>query len=970
MAELRIEVDGDGAQRRLRLQRGDDGSGWTDVVPWQPWTKEADEPDRDKPGKDEPDKFEQALSRSAAAQKSGQVADAVGAGQKLFASLPKGVQCELSKAEAQGVVRHLVVMIAGSSAPARSLLWQKMEQEVDPPFHALGKGLWSLLRCDAPQAPMPQVPIVQHLRVLLLFTSLAGDTRVRERAAELAHELRQVSDRFAGVIELVIAASTSDTHLAANKPHAARTLALADGSGRVEVQESYGDAPSLEALLRHGTLTPNVDKPIHLLITFGHSADAESDEGQDDANATGGPFAAGLRFRFAGETDDHVVAANTLRAWLAPRGLRVTLALNCRSHHVGEHLLEVCDHVIATHPKVDAGDMARFAQALFPLLCSDTQLRDAVSQAQRVLRGKHWQVVHLARTLDQAPFLSSTNLAMRAYHRRVAGLDLLDLAFRAGGRASLLQVHVGLDIVEPTVVRTGEPSDGAGAPRGALGRREQDAMRHAGRRLTFAQLLREPDRLWLLRGDAGAGKTTTLRHAVLEQLTGRFVMYVHLPEWLSEQRPTNSTLDAVRDSLQRLTGVAKLPAAMQAAAKDPGLTLLLDSFDELHLGHDRTFVVGILDELRSWAGVQVIVTARKTVDKESLGKGEWRLAELDGLDADQRTDLLARWFDAKGVADPCRRAQAWSADLDRSSPRLRALAENPFFLTCLALLIADAERPLTALTQLDRGQHELLRDMITSVLRGQYRRDQRRPRLLTDTDVVRALLGRIAWHMLELPSRAATTEQVKGWAGKFVDLPTLKRQCNGDLDDVLTALADECGVFRPDGRGHHAQWRFTHNLLQEALCAEHWWHVELQEKKEAKRVVAHLHEQLRKQAPSAAPQSRRAEGGGPDTSPLDFWTEPTALLAGWMQDDGLLVPLLESDALRDLGLRVMAALDKIAPATWERVLEVLPLWQFDLERAELGEKGPRVLAYELLPERVAGTERQVVDVLRRRAGLT
>lgn len=428
----------------------------------------------------------------------------------------------------------------------------------------------------------------------------------------------------------------------------------------------------------------------------------------------------------------------------------------------------------------------------------------------------------------------------------------------------------------------------------------------------------------------------------------------------------------LRESLGRYTGVDGLPRALEDTRR---LVLLLDSFDEVERA-DRALAREILQTLAEWPGAFVLVSARRTVKPADLGGLPFRVAELQPLGEDDRRQLLQNWFRLRWPDDAAARAQRWSQRFAAGSERLREFAANPFLLTCLAQLVmqkGDREEP-----DFERGRHELLDELFACVLTRDYRRDDA-ARLPLPADAVRRVLGHFAWRMLagDVLRRTVDRGDLEKWL-KDGDVTEAVRALKGATgverhQPLLEIVAEQCGVFGPVGTDGRT-WGFAHNLMQEAMCAWYWWHVVLEEKADAKAVLAHLRERM-SATPDGAPKQRAGDGDGAgedggDTAEtaLDFWTEPTALLAGWMQDDGLLLPLLRDETLRDLGMRVMRALDEIRPETWAQCLapDGLPKWA----PSDWQTSGPRVAAYELLPHRLPrGAAADAVRMLRTIAGL-
>ncbi len=815
---------------------------------------------------------------------------------------------------------------------------------------------------------LPSAPI----RVLLLLTSLHDEhdetrRRLLSAACDTILELRKVlaSDTE---VELTVAGSRCD---------------LEERGGRwflpgleVAVDRHYGTEEDLEKLL-----ATRSDEAPHAIVFLGHSDAEPGDASQKKVDA----LARHLRFRLhqGGNDRDVDIPLGTLAKWLSvqrlpttPSTLEFIAALNCSSAALAEQLLELAPDVIATNAMVPGQAMAAFAGTLLAALRDDELLATAFVRArQGIPNAEHRPlVVQLSRTLDDVSFLGPNRRALARYHEKVHRKhDMLEPE-GANRKARFERVHVELAL---TRIREEENW-----------RATREAFEHGKLTETvdFEAILGDPRACWILRGVAGAGKTTTLRRCALLPPVDRVPIYLSLPSWLGakDHRPkdpddASSILRAIADAVE----VSTLDTTIRTiAARGLGRqhalrpVFLLDAFDELD-EEQRDIAQRTARTLAdTFPDCPVVISSRERAEIGDLGP-RWQTARLLPLDSSRQRDLVAAWV----RADAEKARPALSEDellaaarkvldaIHGGGPRMAEFTGNPLLLTLLVNLQLDA-KTLDGHARFDLGLHRVMSTILDRLLAGQWRRrEQKKDPKIRDKDALRQLLRALSWSMLHRsegsPRHVVDRAELLAWMRDQRGHPALaaaaeflkgKDRMDCALHDIPDPLADE-SPFCPEDPVRKRHWTFTHNLLQEALCAEHWWHVVLKERNDDAAVddaIRHLRERI-----AARPKDA-----------LDFWTEPVAFLAGWMGNDRIVVELLKSKDTLDLGLRAMAAVDHLQPETVREVLELLPPWGYDAERAREDKKGPRVEAYEIIAAQTRPEDVEAMaKVLMRRAGV-
>jgi hypothetical protein len=895
---------------------------------------------------------------------------------------------------------------------ALDLLWPALytdetrgNGEIDERRAPFLRGAWSLLIRDELDDGPDDAPVrLETLNVLVLLTSLEAEhsevrAQLERTARTLVHETRR---SFQGnpAVEVLVCAS------ARYRCEDGRLL------GEPGADLWFEDGATLEHMVRHGAPPGEAARPLHAVVTLGHS----------NAPAEGwafGELATALSFSLPDHEHPLDVSGAEFADWLRgpaerpsartvrpPGSVQVIVAANCASVGLGPALRTCAPHVVVTSSVVYANDQAGIATRLISHLADGLTTGEALRRAiEQIPAGTGRflaaaRTLHFAATVHDRPFASREECALIGYYRRVLPEhEHVHTTYGGERSATLRQIHVPLNlhedvIAEPLQTNSASPTDldsagqsvqPADRPHGntsattsrpivrALDRGSlvpdsdtgsggtRSGRRYlAPRAITFRQLV-EPGarRCFVLRGEAGAGKTTTLRHFALDPPPGLLPIYVSLPVWLRDvTRPDSYGLEALVARLAAfLKGDAELVRAWHARAGSGDVVVLLDGFDELANAEERNVALHTTAALAAgWQRARIVVAARETADLDSLEMNHWIRARLRPLDPlDQQPLLLANWFVSAGSSEEAaiEKAKTWVHALQRANDRVAEMAGNPLMLSFIAQFVLDG----WTVEDFERGRHVLMREVLDRLLARRYTKGPEIDPVL-DVDHARQALRWIAWQSLMVPTRSisgvaevADLLQRRPQYGQPDACEALKEAVHSlrrgfkSWDALARQLGVQGGVFRPEYGDGARDWRFSHNLLQEALAAEHWWFVVLGRKGDTDAVMRHLEDRLR-------------EGTG---VALDFWTEPTALLAGWMQDDALMLPLVEKPATLDLGLRVMRALDRVAPDTWRGVLEKLPHWHERSDRDRLG-KGARVQAYEAIAAK-AGDHRAIKEVL-------
>jgi formylglycine-generating enzyme required for sulfatase activity len=369
----------------------------------------------------------------------------------------------------------------------------------------------------------------------------------------------------------------------------------------------------------------------------------------------------------------------------------------------------------------------------------------------------------------------------------------------------------------------------------------------------------------LLLGDAGSGKTTTLRYAALRlaeayrrgdaallasDAAGLHLhlrraplpIYVRLtlfaasiPADLRELPPQERERYAGAPADLFLTWLDREAARhceIQEGAlssligkNDGNVLLLLDGLDEAGDEQRRAYLAQVIDNLARRYDKQRYVVASRTAGYGRLVYlPDFLERHLSPLDEQEAQALLRKWFDAvyarlhaigrrrqDAAADQA--AQLW--EVIKRNDRLRDMATNPLLLTVMALLQFNSvrlpdqraklyEKLIELLLDLWRRQNVASDTLVTSV--AQLASEQRR-------------LEALALAMQQQPQqvREVTLRQAQEWLSPlYVERLKIDREeADRRVHDLLRRLAVDSGIIQQ----REERYAFSHYTFQEYLAA-------------------------------------------------------------------------------------------------------------------------------------------------------
>jgi hypothetical protein len=834
-------------------------------------------------------------------------------GQELWARL-EGAAPEIARrlyglrhAELRLVLR--VVGLPGPSVELAALPWEALGYtERDYDWRPILSGHWELVRTHG-ELERASEPGGTSFRVLGIWGSQAqkpGLPPAEDAAFRLMKSLRELAQNQGLQFEI-----------------AAPVEHLGRGGEELEVDVVFAT--------RKGLLEHLERERYHLVHFVGHS------------DATPDRKAERLCLELPGRANDEVPITDFARALGQQRRTPLVVLHACMgSATLAAELLRTgADHVLAMNAFVHPEFCAEFAASLYGALGREPRLGPALRHARGTLAERHrhsdaaWMPTHHARSLDDALF-DPQGFAIARYCEKLAReTRRISLRFGRKRELELEQVHVALALATGTDAKGEE--------------------RFARETLRFAALLQREERSFALRGSPGAGKSTTLRfHALrcaLDLKRTEVAIYQRLPKLPPFAAERESAL--TEQFLAQIAGTYELKgigleSALDALGQDGKLVFLLDGWDEVK-PERREEAQRLVQRLRErWPKSRLVVAARgssKDLPQDLVSAVIQPLSEPDQL------ELLRKHFRSSGQEDDAALAHARSVlqKLQVSEARVDELRTNPLLLTLLAefdasgIEVAGLARPM------------LYEQMLDLLLKGEYAEQTKRAEWLTlYRKDLRSLLRAIAWHLteqleLELADWRTLPKEIQQQIETLRAKIASKVECADELE-FLQLLAEQTGIFVPDGEDHEASWSFPHRSFLEALSAEHWLEVILAKERDLPQRI----EQELRQRLAAAEQEKV----------LDFWAEPLALVAARVPNgDRLIAASLRADV--DLGLRVLACRERVEASCVPDIFAACPAWRFDLERYTNDKPLPLAAIYELLPAR--GEPRALVSILEKRA---
>jgi formylglycine-generating enzyme required for sulfatase activity len=641
------------------------------------------------------------------------------------------------------------------------------------------------------------------------------------------------------------------------------------------------------------------------------------------------------------------------------------------------------DHVVTFGAMLPARITAPWSGAFYAALAARSTVGDAARRArQKALLGDEntlplaWLPLHFSRTLDQGPLVDPEVAVLGRYLAHVRGHcgELLG-RFRRQPQ-DLVKVHVPL--------RTREQGQGAGPS-------------------SFVDLLTH-GRRWVLGGEPGAGKTTTLRYHAWSRAGGRerVPVLVRLADHVARDGRDGCDATDPRELLRAAAarrGLYEderelLVEALVQRCKRGDVDFLLDGLDEVptaQLGLVRDLATNLASDAHpTWSRCRVIVTTRRFAYRGRLHQTEFGEADLLPLDEDGRRVLLTNWFALHGRTDAEALAQTWASWFAEEAPRSRALRElslNPLHLTRMADTILRGGTPATA-------RHRLYEQLLDGVFERDHEDEeiaaQRRLSHREQAEIV------LAWLAFAMTRREIEVIEDRSDVLRLVraaDDPAVSEALSlwEDTSKFLDAVADRTAVFGPEDRQAKVGWRFGHRNFQELLTAcwlRRVWGsgadqpvervldaARIRQITEPKPEIPNLHDVLRsdlvlmrswgeepteeRRLEVLLPRVRRAGRAEARATKdakkcfeferelgrvSDYWTEPIVLLAGQLEnpeDAARLLAGLLGRGTRGLALRALTRIDQLA---LDDLLDLRGRLQGWRERSELFGSLPDLLA--------------------------
>ncbi|MEM7205851.1 MAG: SUMF1/EgtB/PvdO family nonheme iron enzyme [Planctomycetota bacterium] len=537
--------------------------------------------------------------------------------------------------------------------------------------------------------------------------------------------------------------------------------------------------------------------------------------------------------RIAADQDD----ARALGNALARAGVRVVVLHACASREAMMRALlsaPTVQAVVGMGAYVDPDLTTTWSKSFYANFKEPgADLWEACREARRALElneGGRWREqqwvpllgqrapIRIVRADPQACAIAQYRERIAKQHAQQEGL------FRQEFGNVLATVYVRLSVKE-----TREPTpDGLS---GGTKRRELaslDALR--GRALSFAQLLDGKHRRWVLSGEPGSGKTTTLRmHAfeLAQDDDAELPIYLRLAEWITDPfmrgQKGMGPRSWIGGYLERETEIDGLAEALHARRHQ--IVLLLDGYDELSEDDRMHLRDTLLPNLGTWGHGRIVIASRPQA-ATSLPH-DFGNVDIHPLQPAQARallrDLLLRHCDT--AEDPARvelLADRWQQRFAGPQRTWRDLGSTPVFVSLLALqLVGGDVDEFGDLKNPRARRHEFFDRAFDVLARGLHRA---KPQPIADVEALKQVLAWLAFRMTTELKVFASVRELHGWLTEErrpqrVRDALARGSDWSDAKSFLKVVRERTMILGGTFTGIREPQKFWHRHFQEALCA-------------------------------------------------------------------------------------------------------------------------------------------------------
>lgn len=336
-------------------------------------------------------------------------------------------------------------------------------------------------------------------------------------------------------------------------------------------------------------------------------------------------------------------------------------------------------------------------------------------------------------------------------------------------------------------------------------------------------LAKRRERLILLTGEAGSGKSTSMRKIVcilierflkVSEEQQRIPVFVRAATLAAERK---SVLDIVTNETMKLTE-AEQPPFSQADLSKGRVTLLVDALDEVPDDRDRvTLLHRLLEFHELYSDCQIILSSRDYSSVTALPQlGHFERFRLTPISLGQASQLLTHLEKARSLST------RQSQEILRRLREIHGLTLNPLLVTVFAATSDEASRKdiPANITELFKKYTELMlgRWDASKGLGQQYH-----------SPLKDFLLRNIAFEIHHRRETSVSRDEFR----QMVQAHLVKLGHDMDLDMLIQELLDRSGLFRLVD----STVEFRHHLLQEFFAgrgipsqeiletyiSEDWW---------------------------------------------------------------------------------------------------------------------------------------------------